>query len=499
MNKIFISCIIPIYNSQKYIRKTFEYLINQELKNFEVIFVDDGSNDDSVKIIKQLIINDSRFKLIENKVNKGAAYSRNQGLEIAKGEYVIFLDSDDEYYSDMFSETYKLAIEHNADLVVFDRDVIEYDKLGNSNLIKGISSKNIKIINKNNFKISYLSLFKYVPWNKLVRRKMLIEKNIKFQEVPVNNDIFYSGSVILFSDKIVYSKKSYIKYNLNREGSLTFKRRKGDNYALLAYEKLYNLCKINNFYNNGKDYLNFILGHIKKELLSLYKNEIYEARAYYKWFYEQSSWWEILNDGLRKNNISNDNLEFVYMILTKKIDMIVLEEKIKNNYSSRVDIQMEGCISNFEIIEISDNNAISKWSKYNKSFSITSIGECLDIKVKALTDGVLYINLLAKDVSDKNGKVPVWIDYTNFSINDKIEILNNIPAWHEKPLSYSYQVKVGEIVSLHVEWEPHIDTRTVIEPQIEDDSNKIQELEIANKALNNKIDVLKKTIKILSN
>lgn len=166
---VLISCIIPVYNSQKYIRKTFEYLINQELKNFEVIFVDDGSNDDSVKIIKQLIINDSRFKLIENKVNKGAAYSRNQGLEIAKGEYVIFLDSDDEYYSDMFSETYKLAIEHNADLVVFDRDVIEYDKLGNSNLIKGISSKNIKIINKNNFKISYLSLFKHVPWNKLVR------------------------------------------------------------------------------------------------------------------------------------------------------------------------------------------------------------------------------------------------------------------------------------------------------------------------------------------
>lgn len=88
-----ISIIIPVYNAEKFLDETINTVLNQTYKNFELILVNDGSKDKSVDVIKKY--NDKRIKLIDNKNNKGAALSRNDGIRKAKGRYICFLDADD--------------------------------------------------------------------------------------------------------------------------------------------------------------------------------------------------------------------------------------------------------------------------------------------------------------------------------------------------------------------------------------------------------------------
>ena len=89
-----VSVVIPCYNVEKYIRQCIESLLHQTLSDFEIICVDDGSTDETVNIIKEYVAEDDRVILIEQK-NQYAGVARNNGLEAASGEYVIFLDSDD--------------------------------------------------------------------------------------------------------------------------------------------------------------------------------------------------------------------------------------------------------------------------------------------------------------------------------------------------------------------------------------------------------------------
>ncbi|MDD2391377.1 MAG: glycosyltransferase family 2 protein [Bacilli bacterium] len=95
-----ISIIIPVYNAERFLNETIESIQNQTYKNFEVIFVDDCSTDNSVKIIKKNMKDDKRIKLFKNPVNSGPAISRNFGVQKAKGEYLCFLDADDLWDND---------------------------------------------------------------------------------------------------------------------------------------------------------------------------------------------------------------------------------------------------------------------------------------------------------------------------------------------------------------------------------------------------------------
>lgn len=95
-----VSVIMPAYNAEKSINNSIKSVIKQEYANLELIVINDGSFDDTVKIVKKYMLEDQRIKLIDRKKNMGIAYSRNEGLECAKGNYIAFLDSDDVWYKD---------------------------------------------------------------------------------------------------------------------------------------------------------------------------------------------------------------------------------------------------------------------------------------------------------------------------------------------------------------------------------------------------------------
>ena len=114
-----VSVVVPCYKVEKYIAKCIESIQNQDFKDLEIILVDDGSPDNTGKICDDYSKNDDRIIVI-HKVNGGVSSARNDGLKIAKGDYVIFADSDDYFPNGSISHLYYEAIKRDADIVIGD-------------------------------------------------------------------------------------------------------------------------------------------------------------------------------------------------------------------------------------------------------------------------------------------------------------------------------------------------------------------------------------------
>jgi len=222
-SKVRVSVIIPVYNSYAYLNRTIHCMQEQFFENIEVIFVDDCSTDDSVNLIMQFMKEDERIKLIQNDNHRGAGTCRNCGLKIATGEYVIFLDSDDYFYPNMFEISYKRAKQENVDVVVFGREIVDVTAPADEYGVPSImyDSYEARVVYGDNATIKDYSQGAFIPWNKLVRRQFILDNDIRFQDLPSNNDIFYSFSVITSAKKIVYVDSILVRYYKSLPASLT--------------------------------------------------------------------------------------------------------------------------------------------------------------------------------------------------------------------------------------------------------------------------------------
>lgn len=217
-----ISVIVPIYNVEKYLSKCIDSIINQTLTNIEIILVNDGSTDNSGKIIDEYAKKDSRIKVIHKK-NGGQGSARNAGLDIAKGEYIGFVDSDDWIDSNMYESLYNAAISNNSDIVVCNRKV--FDENGN---IKGIVTVEEKIIKniKNNIADYIVNdlLYKHTvsACNKIYKRQILQDNNIYFKGVNEvgSEDALFNYQVLFYTDIITSINRTYHN-QLARYGSTT--------------------------------------------------------------------------------------------------------------------------------------------------------------------------------------------------------------------------------------------------------------------------------------
>lgn len=113
-----VSVILPVYNVERYLKKCMDDILGQTLREIEVICIDDGSTDGSLGILREYEQKDERVRVLEQE-NTGAAFARNRGMELAKGEYLSFLDSDDFYEPEMLERAYLRAKETQADVTIF--------------------------------------------------------------------------------------------------------------------------------------------------------------------------------------------------------------------------------------------------------------------------------------------------------------------------------------------------------------------------------------------
>lgn len=200
-----ISIIVPVYNTEKYLYRCLFSIINQTYKNLEIILVNDGSTDNSLKICKSFAANDSRIVVVD-KANRGSSAARNIGLEIFKGEYVAFVDSDDWVALDYIEILYDNIRRYNADisLVSFVRCDNSY-YYGCINSVKPIETiyQGIDIIK------GYLQgSISLIACSSLVSSKFLL--NLKFEENIVFEDVEIFSKIYDLANKVV--KSSLVKY-----------------------------------------------------------------------------------------------------------------------------------------------------------------------------------------------------------------------------------------------------------------------------------------------
>ena len=124
-----VSVIIPIYNVEKYIRQALESVVNQTLCDIEIICINDCTPDKSFEIVKEYASKDDRFVLLEQETNQGQGVARNWGIDVAKGEYIMFLDPDDWFELDACEVLYNFAVKNNANTVQSNYN-IAYEKNG---------------------------------------------------------------------------------------------------------------------------------------------------------------------------------------------------------------------------------------------------------------------------------------------------------------------------------------------------------------------------------
>jgi len=199
----FLSIILPTYNSEETISGSIKSITKQNYNNFELIIINDGSTDNTLKICERLRKENKRIKIINFKKNLGVSKARNEGLKKARGEYIIFLDSDDNFLKNFFSELNRLIIKKKSKLIIANNIYIR-KKLSNRTLLKNLFLQN---------KLSYFC------WNYVINRKVLLEKKIFFNNLKIFEDQLFVLRLITSIKDYVFYRKKFIK-RFERLGSL---------------------------------------------------------------------------------------------------------------------------------------------------------------------------------------------------------------------------------------------------------------------------------------
>ena len=239
--KIKVSVIIPVYNVEHILEETLGYLINQSIKNIEIICVDDGSSDNSLNILKDYAKKYKNIKVIQQE-HEGAGSARNKGIKEAKGKYLLFLDSDDIFHKDLCKKSYNRAILFNSDIVLFrtnrynesTKELIEERGTLVDKYIpkeKSFTPKNVKEV--------LFQITTPCPWSKLFKREFVLKNNLYFQNTKNANDVFFTLSSLTQAKKIVMLNDTLVTYRVGQTNNLQATKSKNPVEFLKAYTKVH--------------------------------------------------------------------------------------------------------------------------------------------------------------------------------------------------------------------------------------------------------------------
>ena len=219
-----ISVVIPVYNVEKYLSQCLDSVINQTYKNLEIICVDDSSTDNSLEILKEYAQKDTRIKIIKNEKNLGLGLTRNEGVKVAKGEYIHFLDSDDWMNLNAYEKLFDTVKKINFP------DVITFSYFSHNQITGKI--KKIRLApNKNEQKTfniyetpECLKYWTSSAWVKFLKRTFILENSLKFNDYRCYEDIAFSIESVLKAKSIYFLDEYLLNYRADRKDSLLEKQ-----------------------------------------------------------------------------------------------------------------------------------------------------------------------------------------------------------------------------------------------------------------------------------
>lgn len=214
MREMFVSIIVPVYNVEQYLKECIESILAQTWKNFEVILVDDGSTDSSGKICDEYS-QKKEFISVIHKKNGGLSSARNAGIDVAQGDYLAFIDSDDVVHPRYLSELVAIVKKEKADLAACNFCVgslcrwknfseVKYDIRCNEDVLKKMNDNDVVVT---------------VAWNKLYHAKFFREYGLRYPVGKIHEDMFLTPQILYYTKKMVITNVQLYFYR-QRENSI---------------------------------------------------------------------------------------------------------------------------------------------------------------------------------------------------------------------------------------------------------------------------------------
>lgn len=250
-----LSIIVPVYNAERFIERCMDSIYAQTFEDYEVILVDDGSTDNSLQICRKYADKDSRIK-VKTKKNGGAGSARNLGISEARGEYIAFPDVDDWFEASMYEELYQLAKAENFDVVFSGVNYYKQTK-GDVEYFRSENIESHSYITKEECRKHIMDFFPTttifdVPWNKLYKRKVIIENNIRFSDLRRCQDAMFNVDFFNCIDSACSIEKAYYNYMLNTTSDI--QRKFSKNYidiCISYYTHLIEVLKLWGVYSDN--------------------------------------------------------------------------------------------------------------------------------------------------------------------------------------------------------------------------------------------------------
>jgi len=408
-----VSIIIPVFNTEKYLKRSLNSVINQTYKELEIIIIDDASKDTSLKIIEDFAMRDKRIVVIKNQKNQGAYHVRIAGIEAAKGDYIAFLDSDDFFGVDFI----RLMVEkaENGKYEIVAGNTVHQNEYGDmfSLPLYDKEFENMPIykeeILKRYFSQQGRAYIWHVIWNKIYKKDLVL-RAVPFLKKMTNHlimteDIIISTIILSLSKSMNLSEHSYYYYCRN-EGSAT----NLDSIEFIEYEKkLSDVIKVFDF---TRDFLNAI------NLGSAYESDFYEFRKRYardweriafKLKEEKSSALKMINDFCSDRGSIEEkedkNLDYIWESFENKLETI--KKAILNNkyrYISFGDLDRKGIAELYSMTEFIGKTAINGIFSKNNEETLHIGSVFYRDYIKALKEGVdsiFYPDIYEKEVTNK--------------------------------------------------------------------------------------------------
>jgi len=261
-----VSVLIPVCNGGEYLRQCIDSVLSQKLRDIEVICVDDGSTDSSPAILDGYAAKDTRFKVL-HQANAGAGAARNAALDVARGRWLAFLDADDVFDANMLLDMYNVGEEKRADVVA------------------------CTLVSKGDI----FKRWRGWAWDKLFRRDFILREGLRFQNLPVSNDLFFTYCALAKASVLTAVERDYV-YHRKRAGSIETTRDKAPLAPLEAVRALYAaIGPVDGFARWVPDFLFWHVNRLKSREASalLYRESVkfgkeLGIRLSPKWIYEES-------------------------------------------------------------------------------------------------------------------------------------------------------------------------------------------------------------------
>ena len=266
-NDIKVSVIIPVYNAEAYLEECLSSVSRQTLRDIEIICIDDESTDGSRQILNRYAGNDKRFVILDQP-HSNAGVARNKGLEVARGEYLAFLDADDYFEQDALEKVYlNTKKDPETDIVIFEANYNHEKKQTLSYSELGIMKKycpDEEIVTPQQISKYIFNAFQNWVWNKVFRTSFIKEQNICFQDVARSNDALFVCCALSTARKIILLREPLITHRVGQQTNMQANNTREPDAFMQAYEAIYEkLIEI-----HGEDFGIYRQSFLNKTMLS---------------------------------------------------------------------------------------------------------------------------------------------------------------------------------------------------------------------------------------